>query len=222
MAIDNLGKWHNFLNGVVLHGPPGSSTHNLNESLQKRIANELDAVFSDLLSGAVITNLAVTLPGGLAVDIASGTAYLEGQRIRKAAISTVSGLPPSTSGIKIYIEATTPYSPTNSGWPALGGFTTGSLSSSQLLLATVATDGSNVTANVDGRVFAYKLINIPSPAEKAGLVGTAGTPGAGNPYVTTQDTRISSLPGALILQSPNLTLYNITVTDQGILQATPV
>jgi len=53
----------------------------------------------------------------------------------------------------------------------------------------LATDGESTEGealqSTDSRI-----INAPTTAQKAALVGTAGTPGAGNPYVTNEDTRL--------------------------------
>lgn len=146
----NSAKWKNFADGQVLHGQSGAG-QNLNDDLQKRIADELDAAWAELIGDGVVSGMAVTLAGGLAVNIDPGTIYILGQRVRTGALFLLTGLPATQALIRVYIEASVGYDSTQHAWPAMFGKTTGVLTTGQLFLAEVSTDGSTVTGIVDRR-----------------------------------------------------------------------
>lgn len=204
---DNTGKWFVYVDGSILRGATGSG-QNLNGDLQKNIGDELDALMSDVLGAyGVLVGLQAQTTTGLAVGIMSGTAFIGGQRVRQAGTATVALLPANTANIRIYISAGTPFNLTNRGWPAVFGYTTGSIGVDQLLLATVTTDGSGVTSLVDGRVFVGQLANAPSAAEKAAMAGTGVTAPSGvNRFVVNDDTRWQALTDLLATAAQYVTV----------------
>lgn len=213
----NTAKYKNYQDGVILFGPSGAG-QNLNDDLQKNLADYEDAVLVDMIGqGAVVLGMPVQTTTGLAVQVGVGTAFVSGQRVRSTLAATVSSLPANTTGIQIYVEAGTPFNLTHRAWPASFGFTTGGLGSDQLLLGTVNTDGTGVTLITDGRVFLNQLINAPTATEKAALAGTGAAPSGSNPFVTNDDARLAGMPNELRLTSPDAAVHTITVSNAGIL-----
>lgn len=158
-TVANDGKWKSFANGQVLYGPAGSG-QNLNTDLEGNAANDIDSQVAEIVGDATVSGHLVAAGVGLAVTITAGTTYCAGQRVKTTSSGGVGSLPASTSGIKIYAEPMTPWSTTNRAWPANFAFTTGALAAGQVLLATVTTDGSNVTVVTDGRVLFSSLGSI--------------------------------------------------------------
>lgn len=159
---DNTGKWKTYADAAVLSASGG--VQNLNVDLEKNLADESDLITDDILGGDfVVSGLAVSTTTGLAVEIAAGTVFLNGQRIRQTVVAIVGALTPNAT-LKIYVQAGTPFSTANKGWPATFGATAGSLTSDQMLLALVTTDGSGVTLITDMRALLVQLKDVPSKA----------------------------------------------------------
>lgn len=214
---DNTAKWKVFADSEILYGPSGTG-QNLNVDLEKNMGDELDAIFAEAFGSAVVSGLVISSTTGLAVLVSAGVAYVNGQRTRETGTPTISALPPNTTGLKIYLTAASPFSTTNKAWTAAYGFTTGGLTNSQFLLATVNTDGASVTLITDGRIMLGLLLNAPTTAEKAALAGTGVTaPSGSNKYVVNDDARLAGLPDSLTLTSPDDTGWPITVANTGIL-----
>lgn len=203
---DNTSKWKDYQDGAVLNASGG--VQNLNVDLEKNIGDEIDAILNDLLGAhVVLVGLQVGTTTGLAVEVSAGTAFISGQRVRQSGTGTVTLLPASTTGIKIYVTPGSPFNLLNHGWPATFGSTVGALGTDQLLLATVATDGSGVTDIDDGRVFYSTLVNGPTVAEKAAMGGTGVTaPSGANKFVVNDDVRFQSLADLLMASAQFVTV----------------
>lgn len=182
-TVANDGKWKSFQNGQVLYGPAGSG-QNLNTDLEGNAANDIDSQVAEIVGDATVSGHLVAAGVGLAVTISAGTTYCAGQRVKTTSSGGVGSLPASTSGIKIYVEPMTPWSTTNRAWPANFAFTTGALAAGQVLLATVTTDGSNVTVVTDGRA----------------LFGTLGSIGTGGPFLPKTG---GTMTGAILFSPDN-------------------
>lgn len=248
MAQSNVKKWWQFVAGRLYAETGGQ---NINDNLQKNLANELDGILTDLVGPAVlggVSGLAVTAGAGLAVNVAAGSAAIEGQRVKATGSGSVSGLPASTSGIKIYVAAGTPFSVALAAWPVSLGFTTGALGASQLLLATVNTDGTSVILVTDGRVIAETLGAIAgttddtvTPAASAGylrlrlnmfaarlksIVGGAGWLDAVPASLTTLWGKFNATTGHVhsgaANDAPKIAASNVTFPPAGGLSATDV
>lgn len=172
MAPSNVGKWKVFTDGQIIYGPAGSG-QNLNEDLQKNLANELDSIIADALGDGVSSGFGVSAGAGLSVNIAAGDGYAGGQRAASSGVTNIPSLPPSTSGIKVYFYANTPYSTSLFAWTAAFGYTTGALSAGQVLLATVTTDGSGVTGVVDARSWLEGQATIAATIDDTGVAPAA-------------------------------------------------
>lgn len=159
MAQSNVAKYKVFADGSILYGPAGSG-QNLNTDLQKSIADEIDEFLKAMVGDGVFTgSWTVAAGGGLSVTIAPGGGVIEGQVVKSVGTFPVSSLPASTSGIVIYVAASSPWSPTLKGWPMTAGFRTTPVVAGQLHVATVATDGASVTSVIDQR---YVLTSVQS------------------------------------------------------------
>lgn len=157
MAQNNEGKWKSFSNSAGLDGPPGVR-QNLNEDLQERLGDDLDRALRLHQGSVVASGWAVSAGAGLSVDIATGVGFVDGQLVGGS--GSVGSLPASTANIKIYVQAGTPYGAVAVQWPASFGYTTGSLTAGQLLLALVTTSGSAVTQVVDQRIFTTTIATL--------------------------------------------------------------
>ncbi len=155
MSQSNAGKWKSFSDGSRLYGPAGTG-QNLNDDLQKRLANEMDAIQAESVGDGVVGygagGFQVSADVGLSVTVAPGQAYVQGQRVSATLALPIVGLPPNST-VKVYLSASAPFNTSVPAWPAAVGQTSGALAPGQLLLATVTTDGAAVTVVVDGRVF---------------------------------------------------------------------
>lgn len=191
MPQDNTAKYKNFENGQVLHGPAGSG-QNLNVDLQKAMGDEIDAILDELIGTGVAVGLQVQSTSGLAVLVSAGSGLIAGQRVRQVSQATVSGLTPNATDLKIYAQASSPFSVANRAWPLAFGFTADALMSDQLLLGQVNTDGASVTLITDKRAFLGKLAHV------------------------------SGFPDYFVLKSPNGTSWKFTVDNNGILSRVTV
>lgn len=160
-AQSNSAKFFTYVNGQILYGPSGVG-QNLNDDMQKNLADEADIILSKLAGTVIFNGWQVVSASALTVNVELGDGLIDGQYIRSTGTQTVSSLTPSTSGLKIYVElaAGSNYSTTTDSWPATFQFTTGSLTTSQILLATCQTDGTSVTAIVNGRVLVKNLLTL--------------------------------------------------------------
>lgn len=157
MAQNNSGKYKVFENGSILYGPSGLG-QNLNDDLQKRIADEIDEFLKAMVGDGVFTGSWVTSAGaGLSVNISAGGGVIEGQIVKSSGTVAVSSLPSSTSGIVIYVTAASPWSSTLKGWQMAANWKNSPVSAGQLHIATVATDGASVTSVIDAR---YVLTSV--------------------------------------------------------------
>lgn len=174
MARDNTGKHKNFVDGAYL------TADDLNTAIQANIANEMDAVISDAIGdGIVSTAVGVhgwtcteASPPSLNVSITAGVGYIAGQRLQSTGTNTLTGLPINqTSKVYVYPSGTT-FDNTNKSWNAAFGHTTGAIPAGSMQIATVITDGTNITS-VTNAAF---LIETPKIATSA--INDAVTPAA--------------------------------------------
>ena len=154
---NNEGKWKVYQNAVGLDGPPGVR-QNLNEDLQENLGNDLDHALRRHQGSCVASGWAVTAGAGLSVAVATGVGFVDGQLVGGS--GSVASLPASTTGIKIYVEAGTPWGNPASQWPAVFGQTTGALASTRLLLALVNTGPATIGAIQDQRIYTEPVSTI--------------------------------------------------------------
>jgi hypothetical protein len=189
--MSNVGKYFDFQNDVVLDGPDLGGDHQSLDKLQDLIATETDLVLSELLSVPCVIGgaMLVTAATGLSVSIASGTAFITGQRVAGSP-TILPGLTPNAT-LKIYAQSSGVYSSTVHAWGPQFGFTAGSIPGGALQLATVTTDGSSVTAAVDNRrvLVPLSLLSVLIQGVRDALAGTSGVPSDTNRYVTDSDSR---------------------------------
>jgi len=199
---NNESKYYEFVNGLKLYAVPGAG-QDLSTGIQKPVADELDAIIAECIGHSVAAAaFPVTPASGLAVTVGVGVGFVAGQRLCITSPVGVSGLPPSQTGVKIYLEAEPPWLPALRAWTTVARATQAALTSSQLLLALVDTSGSGVTSVVDQRVYFGSLSLLsaarqPTSGEKAALAGSSGAPGDSNRYVTQSDSAMVSLPEVL-------------------------
>jgi hypothetical protein len=148
MSRDNTGKHKNFSDGSFL------TAADLNTSLQQNIANELDAVINEAVGDGVIATgfgthgwtASEASPPSLNVSITAGVGYIQGQRVQSTGTTTITGLPINqTSKVYVYPTGSASFDNTNKSWPASFGHTTGAIPDGSMQLATVITDGTNIT-----------------------------------------------------------------------------
>lgn len=226
----NVGKWKLYQDGLFLWAS-SATEQNLNTDLEKNVADESDAITADIMGGhVVVAGLLVQNTTGLAVEVTAGTGFVSGQRVRLSALLIVSGLPASSTGIKMYVQASRGpgslgFDNASRAWPGACGFTLGALGADQMLLATVTTDGAGVTGISDNRAFASQLVRGPTALEKAALAGTGVTPPSGaNKFVSNDDVRLTgTLPDERLSSNiPRKNTANSFLHPLTIVPATPM
>lgn len=151
MAQSNVGKYEKFFDG---YGNPVPETK-LDVSIQKRIADEHDAIFADVFGDGVSTDVIgwkVTRADLLAVKVSAGSGFVDGQRVVSASDITILGLPVnSTINIYATAAATPVYNNEIVGWEAMLGWTTSALMAGTIPLAVVVTGATSITSITEGR-----------------------------------------------------------------------
>lgn len=198
MANPNTAKWKLYADQQLLYAGAGSG-QNLNDDLQKNIANELDRLLVSAYGDAVIgeSSFLTTVVSGLQVSVAAGSALIQGQKVYKSGSTTLT-LTANKVDLKIYVKLDSGgFNLTTSTWPTTVNFIDGSLPSDSILLATVTTGASTITSVTDLRPVYNTPVDIQtvtdtlSPADTArsvrqrfnmvlnrirDIIGTTGSP----------------------------------------------
>jgi len=171
----NYAKYKNFVDGTILHGQNGFG-QNLNDDLERAIADEIDGILNGLVGNGVIgsSSWLVIAGSGLSVTVTPGVGVIVGQVVRSSGTLSVPALPANTANVLIYVEATSGWIPGFAAWPGIVGFSTTTVTSGQMLIATVATDGSAVIAVTDGRRLLTPIGSLNDQAASRARSAAAG------------------------------------------------